>query len=100
MSFLICFPKHIIYLVELADGGDNISICDPDYGPALDEVSKQMKAFLRQQLVEIEEDFIPESVEVEFLDGASAISWELDGSFLIFGNVTEDTRAKISYWVH
>ena len=93
-------PQDVIDLVELADGGKNISICEPDYGPGLAEVSRHMKAFLRQQIVEIEEDFIPESVKVKVLDGASAITWQLDGHFLVFEDVTEDTRVNISYRFH
>lgn len=91
------FSARVAELAEQADGGFNISICESDYGPDLQEISEVIKTLVEQPSVEIEESFIPETLQVEFLDG-SAIPWQLFGSKLIFSHEpAQDTQIKIYY---
>lgn len=85
-------------VAELADltGGFNISICDPNYGEALKDISKAIKTFVEQS-VDIEEPFLPKTLQLEFLDGDS-IPWTLSNNRIIFEREPlQDTQIQISY---
>ena len=86
-------------IAKLADltGGENISICIEDYGPALQKISQTIEVFVEQSL-DIEEEFDPSTLKVEFENGSS-LDWELLGNRLIFKEkIDENQKIKISFF--
>ena len=81
--------------LTVGDSG-NISICEEDYGPALENISAVIESFVEQS-VDIEEPYVPGTLEVEFLDG-ELIAWKPSGNRLIFERrPSKDTTIKISW---
>lgn len=93
------YSTRVAELAEQADGGFNISICEKDYGPDLKNISNVIKILVEQPSVTITELFIPEKVQVEFLDGP-VIPWKLDEKRVIFKRAPDqDTQIKLHYQV-
>lgn len=81
--------------LTVGDSG-NISICEEDYGPALENISAVIESFVEQS-VDLPDPYVPGTLEVEFLDG-EAIPWKPSGNRLIFERTPpKDTKIKISY---
>ena len=89
----------IMELAEITTGPEgNISICEEDFGPAFQEISKLIETLVERS-VDIPEPFIPETLKVEFLSG-SPLPYRLLGNRMIFEKEPlENTKIKISFSV-
>jgi len=71
-------------IAELAEltGGDNMSICHPNYGYALRNLSKHIKNSLENSIL-LKKEPVPGTVEVKFVKGPQ-LKWEQYGRNIIF----------------
>lgn len=85
-------------IAELAEltGGDNMSICHPNYGQALRGLSKHIKNSLENSIL-LKKEPVPGTVEVKFVKG-SQLKWEQYGRNIIFKNRgTRLVHVSVSY---
>ena len=84
-------------IAKLADltGGENISICNRNYGQALKSISRHIKNSLEKSIV-LKKEPIPETLQLEFKD--SELAWELQGRKIKFKKLpSRPVYVSISY---
>ena len=85
----------IAKLAELT-GGSNVSLCSPNYGSELKQISQDIKNQLENR-VSLQKEPIPESVQVRFLQGPQ-LKWSLSGKNVIFeSNFNKSSSIEIIY---
>ena len=79
--------------------GDNISICEENYGPPLQKLSHILRSLIES--VELKQDpVLAEDIKVEFIGGTTEVDWELRGKKLVFKEALKPgSKVKISYFV-
>ena len=78
--------------------GKNISICEKNYGPALEGLSHLLRNLIQDLQLE-EEPLVKEEVTVDFVKGADK-SWELKGKKLFFEEALQTgSEIQVSYFV-
>ena len=87
---------HSIAELATLTGGENISICHPNYGQALRKLSEKIKNSLENSIL-LKKEPIPNTVEVKFVKG-SRLKWEQHGRNIIFKNRnTRPVHVSVSY---
>ena len=88
---------RIMKLANITTGPEgNTSLCEEDFGPAFQRVSKLIETLVEYS-VDIKEPFIPETFKVEFLSG-SPLPYRLSAGRVIFEREpSENTKVKISF---
>ena len=91
--------KKVSELAELANG-KNISLCEADYGPPLEDLSTLLRALIEGFFL-AKEPISSEDIKVEFLNKkASSKNWRLRGKKVIFPEGLEPgLQIKVSYFV-
>ena len=78
--------------------GKNISICEKNYGPALEGLSHLLRNLIQDLQLE-EEPLVKEEVTVDFVKGANQ-GWELKGKKLFFKEALQTgSEIQVSYFV-
>ena len=91
------YGKKVSELAELTDG-KNISLCEENYGPALQELSSLLRALI-ESLELKEEPILKEEIKVEFVKGKRT-DWKLTGNKLLFKKaLSPGSEIKVSYFV-
>ena len=79
--------------------GKNISLCEENYGPPLQEVSTLLRTLI-ERLELKEEPVLKEEVKVEFVKGKNLENWKIVGNKLIFREfLAPGSEVKVSYFV-
>lgn len=85
-------------IAELADltGGNNISICNKNYGKELKIISEHIKNSLENSIL-LKKEPIPETVSLEFIEGPE-LNWKLYGRKIVFENrYSSPVYVSVSY---
>ena len=92
------FGEKISELAKITNG-KNISLCEENYGPPLQEVSALLRKLIES--VELkEEPVLKAGVKVEFIKGKSQENWKAVGKKLVFKEfLAPDSEIKVSYFV-
>ena len=93
--------KKVAELAHLTKG-ENISLCEVDYGPSLEKISQLLLS--RIQKLSLKETPLPGSIKVEFIKGLSSsqegVKWKQEGQNLLFEEVLPPhSEIKVSYLV-
>ena len=79
--------------------GKNVSLCEENYGPPLQEISAILRTLI-ESLELKEEPILKEEIKVEFIKGESQENWKTVGNKLVFKEfLTPDSEIKVSYFV-
>lgn len=90
------YGRIIGRLAELT-GGKNISLCEEDYGLALQDISKITKA-LEHSIVLQKIFYIPNTVRISLYPPQPHVSWEFYGRKVVFsGELEPDTQIIVDY---
>ena len=91
------YGKTVSELAPLTQG-KNISLCEEDYGSALEELSHLLRSFIES--VQLKKSPILPEIKVQFVKGKSQTDWELVGNKLVFKEALEPgSEIKVSYFV-
>ncbi len=92
------YGEKISELAKMTNG-KNISLCEENYGPPLQEASALLRSLIES--VELkEEPVLKAEIKVEFVKGKSQENWDTVGKKLVFKEfLTPDSEIKVSYFV-
>ena len=91
------FGQKVAELPRLTKG-ENISLCESDYGPPLQKISQLLRSHI--QSLTLKEKPLLDSLQVEFIKGEKQTSWKQDGQKLLFEQaLPPHAEIKVSYLV-
>ena len=92
------YGKKISKLAEMTQG-KNISLCESNYGPPLEELSVLLRGLIESLKLK-EEPILNGEITVEFVKGKNRPGWELQKNNLVFKEALEPgSEIKVSYFV-
>ena len=90
------YGRIIGRLAELT-GGKNVSLCEEDYGLALQDISKITKA-LEQSIILQKIFYIPDTVQISLYPPQPEVSWDFYGRKIVFsGGLEPNTQIIVDY---
>ena len=91
------YGEKVSELASLTQG-KNVSLCEEDYGPDLEELSRLLRIFMES--VKLKEKPISPEIQVQFIKGKRQTGWKLEGNKLMFKKALEPgSEIKVSYFV-
>jgi hypothetical protein len=92
------YGEKISELAKITNG-KNISLCEENYGPPLQEMSALLRKLIES--VELkEEPVLKAGIKVEFIKGKNQENWKAVGKKLVFKEfLAPDSEIKVSYFV-
>ena len=92
------YGEKVSKLAELTHG-KNISLCEENYGPSLQEISHLLRNLIESLKLD-QEPLLPEEIKVEFVKGKNRTDWTIKGKKLVFNSALETgSEIKVSYFV-